>query len=63
MAAAMDVDDSGADGDLEVPTGSGEKGGKKRFEVKKVCIRKIMKHYWIYSCYKKYEEVPFFVKF
>ncbi|XP_062619131.1 E3 ubiquitin-protein ligase RBX1-like [Saccostrea cucullata] len=35
MAAAMDVDDSGADGDLEVPGGSGEKGGKKRFEVKK----------------------------
>lgn len=31
----VDVDDSGADGDLEVPTGSGEKGGKKRFEVKK----------------------------
>lgn len=47
MAAAMDVDDSGADGDLEVPTGSGEKGGKKRFEVKKVCIRKIIKHFCI----------------
>lgn len=47
MAAAMDVDDSGADGDLEVPSGSGEKGGKKRFEVKKVCFRKIIEYYLI----------------
>lgn len=39
MAAAMDVDDSGADGDLEVPAGSGEKGSKKRFEVKKVYMK------------------------
>ena len=35
MAAAMDVDD-GEMGDV-APSGS-EKGGKKRFEVKKVCL-------------------------
>lgn len=42
MVVVMDVDDSGVDGDFEVLIGFGEKGGKKRFEVKKVCFRKII---------------------
>ena len=38
MASAMDIDDD----DIELPTSSGGKGEKKRFEVKKVQLQCII---------------------